>query len=427
MSSADGSAARPLEVVKVPRELLAACMTCPICKKLLKDATTISECLHTFCRKCILEKLNDEEVECCPVCDVSLGCDPVEKLRTDHNLQDIRAKVFPLRKRKVDAPEVASEVAPSLTLPVRRKERSLSSLVVNTPRVSSNSTGRRTKVMTRGISRLSPKIIETVNKEDKDFTENSSAHETTTKLTYNKRQNLGNAEASNRTPNRESENGEEPYADKSELWKPLNCLVEAANRTRALKSGPSSPRIKADQNSAHEDNKNNVTNSMIQDDTNDEGVNGSGSMAPVIRRRRRRRRDVTGKPTIQALIDATRATAPCERRLGPIWLSIVPSFDQQQNSTPPQQPACYLRIKDGGLPVSFIQKYLVKKLNISAEAEQQIEIQCQGQRVDPKLPLHSLADIWLQHRPTSKAHASLGASAKDFVMVLNYKYKPQAP
>jgi hypothetical protein len=34
-------------VVMVKRDLLASCMTCPLCKRLLRDATTISECLHT--------------------------------------------------------------------------------------------------------------------------------------------------------------------------------------------------------------------------------------------------------------------------------------------------------------------------------------------------------------------------------------------
>ncbi|RVW38164.1 E3 ubiquitin protein ligase DRIP2 [Vitis vinifera] len=35
------------QVVKVRRETIAACMTCPLCNKLLKEATTISLCLHT--------------------------------------------------------------------------------------------------------------------------------------------------------------------------------------------------------------------------------------------------------------------------------------------------------------------------------------------------------------------------------------------
>ena len=35
------------QVVKVKRETVEACMTCPLCNKLLKEATTISLCLHT--------------------------------------------------------------------------------------------------------------------------------------------------------------------------------------------------------------------------------------------------------------------------------------------------------------------------------------------------------------------------------------------
>ncbi|KAK1309767.1 E3 ubiquitin protein ligase DRIP2 [Acorus calamus] len=34
-------------VVRVRRDALSACMTCPLCEKLLREATTISECLHT--------------------------------------------------------------------------------------------------------------------------------------------------------------------------------------------------------------------------------------------------------------------------------------------------------------------------------------------------------------------------------------------
>jgi E3 ubiquitin-protein ligase DRIP len=68
--------------------------------------------------------------------------------RPDHNLQDIRNKVFPLRRKKCGTPE-----PPSLPLPARRKERSLSSLAVSAPRVSSQSglTGRRTKLSRRSI------------------------------------------------------------------------------------------------------------------------------------------------------------------------------------------------------------------------------------------------------------------------------------
>uniref|UniRef100_A0A7N0UZV1 Uncharacterized protein n=1 Tax=Kalanchoe fedtschenkoi TaxID=63787 RepID=A0A7N0UZV1_KALFE len=35
------------QVVKVKRDKIAPCMTCPLCNKLFKEATTISLCLHT--------------------------------------------------------------------------------------------------------------------------------------------------------------------------------------------------------------------------------------------------------------------------------------------------------------------------------------------------------------------------------------------
>ncbi|GJZ17050.1 zinc finger, CCHC-type containing protein [Tanacetum coccineum] len=118
------------KVVKVGRDEIAACMTCPICDNLFRCATTIPECLHTLegvdmiiaarqghfaplphivlvnihvgslssfsyiklliyflhlgphpvCRKCIRKKFIDEELECCPICNIDLGCAPLEKL-----------------------------------------------------------------------------------------------------------------------------------------------------------------------------------------------------------------------------------------------------------------------------------------------------------------------------------------------------------
>lgn len=35
------------QFVRVRREALVSCMTCPLCNKLLEEATTISECLHS--------------------------------------------------------------------------------------------------------------------------------------------------------------------------------------------------------------------------------------------------------------------------------------------------------------------------------------------------------------------------------------------
>ncbi|GFY85003.1 DREB2A-interacting protein 2 [Actinidia rufa] len=147
------------QVVAIKSERIAACMTCPICHKLFKNATTISECLHTFCRKCIHDLITKEDLDCCPVCNVYLGCSPLDKLRADHSLQDIRAAIFGALGRrepkKAEAgpsnplpatiePKELPEAEPSVPLPSRRKERSLSSLV-SPPKASSQTVfnGRR--------------------------------------------------------------------------------------------------------------------------------------------------------------------------------------------------------------------------------------------------------------------------------------------
>lgn len=110
--------------------------------------------------------------------------------RPDHILQDLRAKIFPLKRRK----ERASEVVSSITLPARRKERSISSLVVSTPRVSAQAatTGKRTKAVTRKHVRGSGSFTKrNVKKEEElgdDHTESASSPETLQKFTQNKRQ-----------------------------------------------------------------------------------------------------------------------------------------------------------------------------------------------------------------------------------------------
>ncbi|KAI9390293.1 hypothetical protein POPTR_008G161500v4 [Populus trichocarpa] len=201
------------QVVKVQKERIAACMTCPLCNKLFREATTISECLHTFCRKCIYMKITDEELDSCPVCDIKLGCSPLEKLRADHSLQDLRARIFPSKRKKAREPATVSSVpedVPSVpeavmavpeAVPVqesehsvpligRRKERSLSSLVVSTPKISVKSvlTGKRSKSVAR--KRESPIPVEEQIKKMDDYYESLSSPETLRKIAQTKRQEI---------------------------------------------------------------------------------------------------------------------------------------------------------------------------------------------------------------------------------------------
>ncbi|KAA3459329.1 E3 ubiquitin protein ligase DRIP2 [Gossypium australe] len=342
------------QVVKVKREAIAACMTCPLCSKLLRDATTISECLHT---KCIYDKIEEEELECCPICNIDLGCVPLEKLRPDHNLQDVRAKIFPLKRRKVKAPEVV----PPVTMPTRRKERSLSSLVVNAPKVSSQTTmtGRRTKAFTRkaGALRHSSFSIEKPVKGDEgsmeDHQEIASSPETLNKFTQNKRQCTSSAEHI-QNMNKEAENGGKAWDGKLDLWKPLNCLVEVANRTKSFKSNsqgsdsklePSCvPTIEAHTcKSKHREDK---CKTKLEDERTSAGPATSETVTPKkLRRVSRKRASGFGDSGIspQAVLDA--AGPKHERRIGPVWFSLVASEDQEGDAPLPQISAHYLRIK----------------------------------------------------------------------------------
>ncbi|XWS31481.1 hypothetical protein CRYUN_Cryun23aG0080100 [Craigia yunnanensis] len=388
---------------------------------------------YVVCRKCIYDKIQEEELECCPICNIDLGCVPLEKLRPDHNLQDVRAKIFPLKRRKVKAPEVL----PPVTMPTRRKERSLSSLVVNAPKVSTQTTmtGRRTKAVARKAGALrgsSFSVEKPVKREEdsmEDHQESASSPETLNKFTLNKRQCTSSAEPSQHT-NKE-ENGGESWVGKLDLLKPLNCLVEVANRTKSFKSNSQSsdskveptrvPNIEAQ--ICKTKNKEDKCKTKVEDEKNSAGPATSETVTPKkLRRIRRRRASGFGDSGIspQAVLNA--AGPKHERRIGPVWFSLVASEDQEGEAPLPQIPANYLRIKDGNMPVSCIQKYLMKKLDLTDEAE--VEIKCMGQPVVPTLQLYNLVDLWLQTASTSqRVPASVGSSAKDFVMVLAYARK----
>ncbi|CAN8247510.1 unnamed protein product [Cochlearia groenlandica] len=419
-------------LAKVKRETVVACMTCSLCDNLLRDATTISECLHTFCRKCIYEKITEDEIESCPVCDIDLGGAPLEKLRPDHILQDLRAKLFPLKRSKERTPEVVS----STTLPAtaRRKERSISSLVVSTPRVSAQAgtTGKRTKSGTRKDARGSGSFTKRTVKKEEDFgddhAESGSSPETLKKFTQGKRQS-SYAEPNQSLSNRRNKDVAEPWDSKLHLWKPLDFLVDVANGTKPSKSScshgadPKSEHGNASHNGVQGSKtktKNHKRKCKPEEEisNNGEPTTSETAMLKKTRRTRRKRSSLFDDSTPQ--LDAARLTH--ERRNGPVWFSLMASNNQEGETSLPQIPANYLRIRDGNIPVSFIQKYLVTKLDLKSENE--VEIRCMGEPVIPTLQLHSLVELWLQ--TTSKHErvtASIGSSAKEFVMVLVYARK----
>ncbi|EDO37101.1 predicted protein, partial [Nematostella vectensis] len=69
-------------------------ITCKLCNGYLIDATTIIECLHTFCRSCIVKYLHENNH--CPTCNVFLHhSHPMNYISADRTMQEIVFKLVP--------------------------------------------------------------------------------------------------------------------------------------------------------------------------------------------------------------------------------------------------------------------------------------------------------------------------------------------
>jgi len=69
-------------------------ITCQLCQGYLIDATTITDCLHTFCKSCIVKHL--EEDTTCPTCEIQIHQSyPLNYIAHDRTMQDIVYKLVP--------------------------------------------------------------------------------------------------------------------------------------------------------------------------------------------------------------------------------------------------------------------------------------------------------------------------------------------
>ena len=74
-------------------------ITCKICHGYLVDATTVTECLHTFCKSCIVKHLEDSNE--CPECeDIIHQSHPLDYISYDRTLQDLVYKIVPGKFRE---------------------------------------------------------------------------------------------------------------------------------------------------------------------------------------------------------------------------------------------------------------------------------------------------------------------------------------
>ncbi|KAG4070639.1 hypothetical protein HA402_013559 [Bradysia odoriphaga] len=79
---------------KIQLKTLNKHITCKICRGYFIDATTVTECLHTFCKSCLVKHLEDNST--CPACDsVIHQSHPLNYISFDRTMQDIVYKLVP--------------------------------------------------------------------------------------------------------------------------------------------------------------------------------------------------------------------------------------------------------------------------------------------------------------------------------------------
>ncbi|KAK7344052.1 hypothetical protein VNO77_13280 [Canavalia gladiata] len=396
-----------------------------------------------------------------------LGKSGMNMERTDRNLQDVREKVFPYEGQN---PKPAANVRP-VTLRTKRKKKSLASLKANakiaktaarkvfiaqesdfsTPKpdkeedakkdeensgievlegASTIPSARRAKAVAR-IKFIRTEATPTwqfdkvTGEEKKD--EDHPQLETSKTRVRNSSKSHSNQQI---VANKISGDSAQLWKEKVDLCAPLNCLVEAANRNKfrnkstMQENGAIPMLVNSNSNDSQVPKvKVNKHCSIIKA----RGVQNELTPSESDSVKRRRLQSTQEKPPkisedlnlpAQPVIGSNTESI---KGFGPIWFSLVASEEKEISARLPQISSCYLRVKDGSLPVSFIKKYLVKKLGLTSEAE--VEISLRGQPVLSSWQLKNLVDLWMQTVPRNEIQTSVGSSAKDFVMVLSYGRK----
>ncbi|WKY08286.1 hypothetical protein Q1695_007640 [Nippostrongylus brasiliensis] len=95
------------ESYSIQLKKINAHLTCNLCKGYLIDAITVIDCLHTFCKSCLLTYFEEED-NCCPTCEQLIHqSHPSHYVAFDRTMQDIVYKLVPgllesERKRRLD-------------------------------------------------------------------------------------------------------------------------------------------------------------------------------------------------------------------------------------------------------------------------------------------------------------------------------------
>ncbi|CAN8258403.1 unnamed protein product [Cochlearia groenlandica] len=426
--------------LKAKREDMKIIFTCPLCNNLFNHATTISECLHTFCRKCIQDKLTQEKLRACPVCKVDLGPAPLDKLRYDRSLEDLRLKVFKpkpkikkassttatakqyfRKKKRFPSPLEPEQVKAAVTLiatsskPVstfRKRQRKNSKPIRNeyqteTEQLHQESENGLVKEGTsQGCIQIMGNNSDNVNKEIPNIEDlvgkSLSIGKKAAPLKINEDTTAMIAEQtiSIRQDKEKHKSVHKPRVETEEL------PVKVNENIASVISDDHSNLVKPN-NSGEENQENVVSSRKIR-----VGKEKAKAYSPPVLRKRKKRN--TNSPCVSVKLENK-----LEESNKPVWFSLVAAANQNKDRPLPQISPLYLRVNNGDLQVSYVKKYLVKKLNL--ESEDEVEIWLRQEPVCSAQKLQDLVNWWVHTTPMDERKSAIvGSSAAEFVMVLNY-------
>lgn len=139
-------------------------------------------------------------------------------------------------------------------------------------------------------------------------------------------------------PDKETKNGSEAWDGKVDLWKPLNCLVEVANRSKSSKfssqgcAATKSDPLHSAENEGHARKnkmKEHIQKAKIQDEKNTNETAPQESERPKkLRRIRQKKAPALGEFNVPPQLLLEGVNGRCEKRFNPIWFSLVASKDR---------------------------------------------------------------------------------------------------
>eukprot|EP00850_Spirogloea_muscicola_P004040 SM000017S02780 [mRNA] locus=s17:268719:271392:+ [translate_table: standard] len=449
-----------------PRQAVVDCLTCPLCGRLFDEATTVSECLHTFCRACIYGSLQEGEDNFCPRCNFSLGGVPFEKLRADRQLSDVIAKLFPeevARLRKPVPGAAAATAASGLSTVEARTESRANQLVQPEAAASSrvlpsgNDVAPRSKANLQGRQDVSAGPRNGVcSPEDAALgqAEVGPSSGPVNRSPGGLQASLDLSTPATRPPENSGSHAPVPPPPQDlpsmappgshavagfHLGFPMpgipalrlsldpQSILQSWTSGAPVSSSAAGAAVSLQQHHwansgapapgpvavkpANAEPKQAITDLLVAASLSSRhpaAANASSQQPdrPFLEEERQRRpsKESAASPAVEEVVVLTQDAA--------MWIMLEPGNSLNGEADLPAVSKPYLRIRDPAMPVSIVKKFLAAKLSLSSESE--LEISCREQHLIPSLPLEHVRNIWFAHA-LAPQQAAKPATATDGV------------